>query len=552
MGILWEHHIISQKFEDHSAFRGLNKQTLGVQAPQNLIYLPADYELARKMGVSPHPGGHDFRYYEAVDETLDLIATIEDPNLRAKEIRDLMDAMRVGLINGDLYTNVPIGGTGEEVARGVETVVKNYAGYRAKNRNQVRALAEFDRRSAGTGNDHLGKWSAILGHAAREKLLSKAIRENPRLNITSGNKDLAGTPWQQNFVATDDSFRVPGSEPVDPNHVPQLPGFIPSPLAEFAPEGFTRSDPSLTYGLSGFPAGGPDWQQFGQLPSSTAAPSMPQILQFNPESGDVMRFMSDGSPALGPNPYEMPRNPNDPSPLLGLGVFGAAMVAPELLATLPAWASALSALGITGAAASSSADAKPGNNSSGGVFATGAPPYNPFSTDAASNASRSGGLPLGAQSSAQPSMGNTLDQQPVHSDTFGDRFGNWPGTAPVATPSTPFGQFSAPAARTAGATAPDEVRRLARVNTSNAGSSVFESGSAPVPYLPSSEFDDRFGNWRVEGKWPQQASSPVGTFADEPSYAIPPPIWGLEAPTNPRHDSEEWFSRWIRPLLRQD
>jgi len=550
MAILREHHIISQLFKDHRAFRGLDKQALGVQAPRNLIYLPADYELARKMGVSPHPGGHDFRYYEAVGDALDKIAEEEDPNLRATEIRKLIDAMRVGLINGDLYTNVPIGGTGEEVARGVKSVVEDYAKYRKNNLNQVNALGEFEQRSAEAGNNHLGKWSAILGNAAREKLLSKAIRENPRLNITSGNKDLAGTPWQQNFVATDDNFRVPGSEPVDPNHVPQSPGSIPSPLPEFAPEGFNRSDPRLTYGLSGLPAASPDWQRIGQLPPSTATPSMPQVLQFNPETGQQM-FMSDGSPMLGPNPYEMPRNPDDRSALLGLGIFAAALAAPALLPTLPAWVWGLGALGAAGAAAGASADARPSNTSNGGVFSTGAPPYNPFSTDAASNASRSASLPLGAQSSAQPLLGNTINQEPVRSGTFGDRFGNWPGTAAVAIPSEPLSQFSAPTAPTAGATAPDEVRHLTRVNAANAGN-VFESGSAPVPYLPFPEFDDRFGNWRTEGKRPQQASSPVGTFADEPSYTVPPPIWGLETSANPRNDAEEWFSRWIRPLLRQD
>jgi hypothetical protein len=161
MAILWEHHIIPKKFKGHRAFRGLDEQMFGVEAPHNLIYLPADYVLARKMGVSPHPGGHDFRYFEAVGKTLDEIAKEEDSNLRAREIRYLMDAMRVGLVNGDLYTNAPLGGTGEEVARGVETVIADYAQYREKNLNQVDALGKFEQRSAETGNHHLGKWSAI-------------------------------------------------------------------------------------------------------------------------------------------------------------------------------------------------------------------------------------------------------------------------------------------------------------------------------------------------------------------------------------------------------
>jgi hypothetical protein len=31
---------------------------------------------------------------------------------------------------------------------------------------------------------------------------------------------------------------------------------------------------------------------------------------------------------------------------------------------------------------------------------------------------------------------------------------------------------------------------------------------------------------------PQQASRPIGAFADEPSYLVPPPIFGADAPVN--------------------
>ncbi|WP_271617453.1 AHH domain-containing protein [Bradyrhizobium sp. CCBAU 51745] len=547
MAILWEHHIIPKKFKCHPAFRGLDEQVLGVEAPSNLIYLPADYGLARKMGVSPHPGGHDFRYYEAVGDILDGIKEIEDPNLRAEKIRHLMDAMRVGLVNGDLYTNAPLGGTGEEVARGVKAVIAGYARYREENLNQVDALGKFEQRSAEAGNHHLGKWSAILGNVAREKLLSEAIRDNPRLNLTSENKDLAGTPWQQKFVAADDSFGVPGSQAINPNHVPQLPGFIPSPLPELAPEGFTRIDPRLTDGLSGFPAASPDWQRFGQLPPSTAAPSDPLVLKFDPMTGAPLPY--DENPLMR-DPDSKSSVAQDALPwLFGGAALGVA--APFVLSTLPAWVWGLGALGAAGASAGASANAKPSNNSSGGVSSTGAPPYNPFSTDAASHVNGKGGGVLGSQSSAPSLTNNTADQEVARPGAFNDRFGSWPGIPAVAASSQPSGDPQAPAAGVAGAAASDELRRLTRVNASNAGS-AFESRSAPVPYLPSPEFDDRFGNWQLEGKRPQQVSSPVNTFADEPSYAIPPPIWGLDTPANLRNDSEEWFSRWIQPLLRQD
>lgn len=73
-----------------------------------------------------------------------------------------------------------------------------------------------------------------------------------------------------------------------------------------------------------------------------------------------------------------------------------------------------------------------------------------------------------------------------------------------------------------------------------------------MPYLPSTEFNDRFGNWTTptaDGR-PPQTSKPIGAFADETSYLIPPPIFGVDGlGSNPHNDAEEWFSRWVRPLL---
>jgi len=101
------------------------------------------------------------------------------------------------------------------------------------------------------------------------------------------------------------------------------------------------------------------------------------------------------------------------------------------------------------------------------------------------------------------------------------------------------------------AVAPADVRRLTRVNTSNS-TNAFTTGTSPIPYLPSSDPNDRFGNGSMPpgDRRSSQTSRPVGAFADEPSYLIPPPIWGLEDPSTRNH-AEEWFSRWIRPLLQQ-
>lgn len=85
--------------------------------------------------------------------------------------------------------------------------------------------------------------------------------------------------------------------------------------------------------------------------------------------------------------------------------------------------------------------------------------------------------------------------------------------------------FSAPPG-SAGVAPPEAAGRLTRMNTSNSGNAL-ASGNAP-------------------------ASTNDGVFASDPSYSIPPPIWGFENRNGSRNEAEEWFARWIRPLLQQE
>lgn len=116
-----------------------------------------------------------------------------------------------------------------------------------------------------------------------------------------------------------------------------------------------------------------------------------------------------------------------------------------------------------------------------GVFSTGAPAYNAFidggmtgATTSSSSASSMSGSPLTEHAQ--------LDQEAVSAGSFVDRLGNWTDTPAGTMPAQYSPEPLLPSA--AGVVAPEEVRRLSRVNESNAGS-VFTSGSAPVPYLPS-------------------------------------------------------------------
>ena len=296
MAILWEHHIIPKRFARHPALDGMD-----INDPSNLIYLPRSTQLAAEMGISSHPGGHLVSYY-AVGKVLDEIAKISDSVRRQAEIRNLQDAMRLGLANGDLYANDP--GTGADTVAINRKLLADHNRYLAVRPNQRQRLRDLEQRGVDGGNPNLGKFSAIAGNPEREKRLSDEIASNRGVNITEGNKDLRGTLWQPKFAAIDSIpyvSRTPGFTPVSPKDFPALPGSPPlSPNDLNRPEGYTRIDPLLSFGSPGLPLPDPDWQRRWQLPPSTAKPPDAQVLQFHSETGQPLRFLSDLSPVTGP------------------------------------------------------------------------------------------------------------------------------------------------------------------------------------------------------------------------------------------------------------
>jgi hypothetical protein len=358
--------------------------------------------------------------------------------------------------------------------------------------------------------------------------------------------------------------RFPGGSPISLQFtpvgpIPGLPGLVPpvvdTRLRGFSSpaqsdlnykEGLTQSDPRFSSGLPAFPGLGPDEQRLGQLPPSTAMPPPSQVLQFHPETGDLLK-LSDGSPLMGPDPYKLSHDPaDDPAVLRGMAIFAAAMAVPALLPLAPVLAP-IAAFGLLGATA---ARAEPIRNPSSGAPATGASPYTPSDPNSDMSSTGYENLPLGSRPSPVQVPNNPFDQGRMQAGTFADRFGSW-ADAPAGKPVQDAQEMSAPSA--AEAAGREDVRRLTRINASNAVS-VFTSGSTPVPYLPSTEFNDRFGNWTTPtaSGLPSQASKPIGPLADEPSYIIPPPIFGVDGSGHPHNDGEEWFSRWIRPFLPRE
>ena len=185
MSIFYEHHIISERFRSHRAFHGI--ETFDIDSSENRIYLPGNRELAAKLDVSPHPGRHVPSYTKALCKALERIATIPSPSDRAAEIRTLIDAMRVGFANGDLYTNVPINKTREEVDRGNAKVLTDHKAYLGQYPDRLRAIRGLEERGANAGLDHLIKWMLYLDNPERRKQLDDVIDRNPGVNITAGN-----------------------------------------------------------------------------------------------------------------------------------------------------------------------------------------------------------------------------------------------------------------------------------------------------------------------------------------------------------------------------
>lgn len=450
-----------------------------------------------------------------------------------------MDAMRIGFDKGELYTNVPVGGTLEGLRQGIESVIKDNEAYLKANPDLHQDLRDREQRGLEIGYDHLPLWSAILGHARREELLDKAVEQDPQ-NITARNRHLGGTRYSK-FAPVDDVFHIPPSTPANPADAPLPPPFFP-PFLQWLnePEGLTRNDPRFTGALPAFPAPDPNEQRLGQLPPSTAAPSDPLVLHSDPYTGMPLPFYEN--PFAGGSTLA-----HDALPWLA-GAAAVGVAAPFI----PAWLLTLGgilALSRAATAQEGRTDATMGAATSGeGVLSTGAPAYNTL--DNRRDADKAAGDT--ALSTLTPQSGGASSFDPeAHAATLADRFGNWTstprGTMPAENPP------EAAAKPAAASVVPEEARRLIRINESNAGS-VFTWGSAPVPYLPPTEFNERFGNWTLptaDGRSPQ-TSKPMSILADEPSYLIPPPIFGVDGPGSPRNDAEEWFSRWIRPLLRPE
>lgn len=542
-----EHHILPQKFATHPVIRLLGER-FNLDAIRNLITLPSRQRLATELNSSPHTGGHLETYYKGFCEHLKELKASPSFDAAgagdaraldevASDVNALVAAAKYALANGHLFPNTPKGMTADQANDTNDRWFSNWRKYAADNAEQIRQMQETVDQfyNAGQRNAALDfpilSPTSDLSMAERIEILKRFPKGSP---ISLQSTVVGPVPGLQGLIPSLVDTRLRGFSP-------------PARSDQDEKEGFTQSDPRFTGVVPPFSAPGPNEQQFGQLPPTTAAPSDPLLLRFDPMTGAPLPFYE--------NPLMRDASGNGSSLAQDILPWLAGGAAVGIAAPfVPAWLAAiLVGLAVTSRVANaqepSSGAARDTATDNGRVFSTGAPAYNAFINESMAGNTTSNSASMSPMPGSPPSQRAPLAQDAASGGSFSDRFGNRTempvGTGPAAASISP----AAPPTHAANAVPPPEVRRLTRVNASNAGS-VFTSGSAPVPYLPS----DRFGNWTVptaDGR-PPQTGGPIGELANEPSYLIPPPIFGADDPGNARNEAEEWFSRWIRPFLRPE
>lgn len=548
------HHILLQHFRDHPVVSFLADR-FNPDAVRNRMFLPSSQGVATDLTSSPHTGGHLGAYFEGFREYLEgvqksrsyaaaLAGNTRELDEVASDMKALVAAAKYALANGHLFANTPARMTSKEANAVNQKWFEDWRKYAADNYAQIQEMLETVDQFSNAGQPEGGLYFPLLsptsdlGMAERIEIFKRISKR--------------GSPISLQFTAVGP---VPGLPGLVPSFVAtRLPGFIPHPPEGVnESEGFTPSNPLLTHGLPGFPVPSAEWERAMQLPPTTATPSDPFVLKSDPMTGVALPFYEN---PLAGNSANNSTLAQDALPWLAgaaaLGVAGPFI--PAWLAMLGLGAGVAVGVGAAGAQDAKSVGAEGAEADGRGVFSAGAAPYNHFGLSHTSDNVRNTGADSASSMLGLPLAGHyPLDPDVAGASTFADRFGNWADTSAGTVPARPSNLPEESVTPPAGAIAPEEVRRLTRVNESNAGS-VFTSGSAPVPYLPSTEFNDRFGNWTMPtaDRRRPEPSRPIGPFAPEPSYFIPPPIFGVDGAGSPHNDAEEWYARWIRPLIRPE
>lgn len=154
--ILQDHHVIEQQtFRNDPLLRVLAKAKLiEKDAFENRLYMPADRELAQAMRISQHSGGPIADYQDGIGFELRQLRFSRDGQeaLRgdpaalqrlAAQVKDLRDTMTVGLVNGDLYTNAPLGMRADDIRPVTQSFFLENRSYAQLHASKIDSLASF-------------------------------------------------------------------------------------------------------------------------------------------------------------------------------------------------------------------------------------------------------------------------------------------------------------------------------------------------------------------------------------------------------------------------
>lgn len=190
-----DHHAIEQRTLARSPLLRMLADTghFDIHAPENRIFLPADPAFAQSLGVTPHSGGPIADYQigllqrlRRLEQTPDGVAAFNgDAAAQARisgRIEALRDTVRVGLINGDLYTNAPYGLKPDDIRPQVQSFFFNEARYGQLNAPQLQQLRSFTPIDSG--------WAGVTHSEHRVVATLRHVQSSPNPLTRGGGAEL--------------------------------------------------------------------------------------------------------------------------------------------------------------------------------------------------------------------------------------------------------------------------------------------------------------------------------------------------------------------------
>ncbi|WP_445978527.1 XVIPCD domain-containing protein [Stenotrophomonas muris] len=153
---LQDHHAIEQQTLRHSPLLAKLQEAgrFNIHAQENRLFLPANPAYADAMGITPHSGGPLGEYQNGMIRRLNEIQRTRDGKAALLNDSDaldrvmvrveaLRDTVKVGLINGDLNTNTPLGSTPAITNKRIRDFFDGFPEYHQTHIAQIQALKGF-------------------------------------------------------------------------------------------------------------------------------------------------------------------------------------------------------------------------------------------------------------------------------------------------------------------------------------------------------------------------------------------------------------------------